>query len=308
MTQRTLPPNGLLIRSLREARGLTIEQAAAQAGYAARTWRRRELGEPAFRKTIEDVAALLEVDPEVITLDPSFGPRSEIDMFGLKGVGSALLSINSSQLKASAAEIMYGLAVLLDMCGEADSAAALCESLAAITPNPKQRAAALIRLAAINEHRNIAERVLKILDKLEKELKAQSPPDLNLLNWGRYQAGVLRLAVNRIDEAEETLEDVAHNAPAAEQRISARHQLGIVALRRGNYSEARRLFNACLCERPASSFRRAFDYRRIGEASALDVRKGEAITALKAGIRVAQRAGFERYVQEILKTASRLGP
>ena len=38
MDQRTLPLNGALIRALREAQGLTVEEAAGKAGYSSRTW------------------------------------------------------------------------------------------------------------------------------------------------------------------------------------------------------------------------------------------------------------------------------
>jgi hypothetical protein len=53
--------------------------------------------------------------------------------------------------------------------------------------------------------------------------------------------------------------------------------------------------------------RRAFEYRRIAEAWALDGRKDEAIAALKEGYSLARKSGFKRYEQEILNTASRLG-
>jgi tetratricopeptide (TPR) repeat protein len=307
MNQRTLPVNGILIRALREAQGLTVEEAAHRAGYSSRTWQQLELGKPAFRRTIKDVAVVLDVPAEVIILDRSFGLQSEIGMFGFTGVSSAVLSINQQDLRASASELMYGLAVLLDMSGEFDSAATVCQAVAAVTPHAKQRPAALIRLAAIYEHGNRPRDGLKLLRQLEKELLEEKPVDLNLLYWARYQTGVLLLAVNEIQDAESVLREIANNAPSSDHRTSAQHQLGVVALRNGQYREAQRLFKACLNDRPADSFRRAFEYRRIGEASARDGRHQEAIRALKEGISIARRSGFTRYVQEILKTASELG-
>jgi len=307
MPQRTLKVNGVMIRSLREAIGLTVEEAAVKAGYSSRTWQQLERGEQAFRRTVRDVATLLGVPVDVIIVDPSYGLLSEIGTFGMTGLGSAVLSIGAAELSKFAAELMYGLAILLDMSGEAGSAASICEALVTISLDAKQRAAASIRLAAIYEHQNLADKGLRILEKLEKELETGDPVDLDLLYWTRYQAGVLFLALDRLKEGERVLRDTAKKAPSQDHRTSARHQLGVIALRRGRYPEARRLFKACLDERPAASFRRAFEYRRIAEANALDGLKGEAIAALKEGIRVARTSGFKRYEQEILKTASQLG-
>jgi tetratricopeptide (TPR) repeat protein len=306
MAQRTLPVNGLLVRSLREARGLTIEDAANQAGYSARTWQQLEVGNQAFRKTIGDVASVLGVPREVLVVDRSSGLRGEMEMFGITGLGSAVLTIDQTHLRVAAAELVYGLAILFDMSGEADAAAALCQALVAIVRDVKQRAAALIRLAAIRGHQGKHAEGLKLLDLLETELRAQKSPDLSLLYWTKYQVGVLLLGINRMDQAETILQKVADNAPGENHRTSARHQLGVVALRRGQYREAQRLFTACLKNRSAGSFRCAFEYRRLGEAYARDGRKHEAIRALKEAIRIARASGFKRYEQEVLRTASEL--
>jgi tetratricopeptide (TPR) repeat protein len=193
------------------------------------------------------------------------------------------------------------------MSGDAESAASLCQTTAAVSQDMKQRAAALIRLAAIQKHRDKYEQGLSILRSVEEELEIQKPVDLGLLYWARYQRGVLLLAANRHTEAEKVLQEVVEQAGTDDHRTSARHQLGVIALLRGQYKQAEQLFRECLKEREPASFRRAFEYRRIAEACARDGRKPEAIRALKEGIRIARRSGFTRYQQEILKTATELG-
>jgi len=149
--------------------------------------------------------------------------------------------------------------------------------------------------------------VLSRLSALRKRLESQKPFNSDVYYWACYQTGVLLVTSHRFAEAAVMLRRVEKGAASEDQKTSARHQLGVIALSKGRYREAERLFRACLLCRPPGSFRRAFEYRRIAEACALDGRKVEATDALKSALQSARRSKLIRYEREIAKVALKFG-
>ena len=69
MTRPSFIPHGERIRDLRARKDLTQEELAEKAGYSKRTIERMENGASAVYRTIEDVAEVLGVEPDVLLLN-----------------------------------------------------------------------------------------------------------------------------------------------------------------------------------------------------------------------------------------------
>lgn len=307
---RILPRiNGQFLRLHRLQLGLTIEQAAARASCSAKRWGGWENSSgPVFGCTLKQIAGAFDLDPKLITLDAAFlGLESEIKTFGT-GVGLTILGVDPSRLNAVCAELMFGLAILSDYLGNADSAAVFCQLAVEMAADSTQKALASIRLAEFYGHLNKPAKGLKILYALEQELKARVSEESSLLFWARYQIGVLLLCTDEIGRAKVILRNVRDKAPSRVQRTSAKHQLANAALRGGAHRQAEKLFRDCLGERSPKSHRRAFEYHGLGEALAHQRdRRGDAVAAFREALLIARCANFHRYVAKIIETVTRLG-
>jgi hypothetical protein len=81
--------------------------------------------------------------------------------------------------------------------------------------------------------------------------------------WALLQRGVLRSGSGNLSGADEDLNAVLTCSERSDHQVSARHQLGVVALRRAKYEEAREIFEDCLTQR--RDFRIVYELRRLVE-------------------------------------------
>jgi len=315
--QRTVIPDGGEIQKRRAQLGLTAKELCDKAKISLRARRYVEAGRPCYLRTLAAIARVLECPIEEILAgqrQPRMAVLNEAIMEApseLGRPGGILPRLlheldHSSDPRRLEPEVLLFLAERRDVQGDARGAMRLARLVmqeARSQPRAEFYCRALVRTAIFNDHAGHTKEGLRLVEGLLK--RHHRPPNTTNRQywWAMYHKGTLTLRAGRLRAACEILEHVVDSAPA-EYRIAARHQLGVLYLRRGDFYRAEALFRQCLEERKKmkNDFRTAYEYRRLGEVYARTDRQKEAAEAFSEAEGIAKQWDFPRYRDEV-KTA-----
>jgi tetratricopeptide (TPR) repeat protein len=158
-------------------------------------------------------------------------------------------------------------------------------------------------MASFYDHTGQPATALKILEDLLTQPGAKSQYAEQYW-WWQYQKGIMLRQLGQYDPAREVLEKVHtvfESDPTKDYAASALHQLGVLELELGRYTEAEARFKTCLEKRrpDRSNHRAAYEYRRLAQLYARTSRHRAARAHVHQAIAIAQACGFERYLREI---------
>ncbi len=193
------------------------------------------------------------------------------------------------------------LADTYDMEEQLEAAARAFEKMRQLAENthPLVYASACIRLATVYGHQHKPAEALQLLDGLVNQPGTEAKYGRSWW-WAQYHCGVMLQLLGRSAEAKAVLQRIEQSLFAATFKASVLHRLGIIDLDQGDYAQAEAKFKACLVEHGESdwNYRRAFEYRRLGQVYALTNRSDEAQAAFNEALNISKRCGNQRYVQQ----------
>lgn len=217
---------------------------------------------------------------------------------------------NWQQLRAEspgAARLLPRLfqAIQADIEGQPADAVSISRQLLATPPRDAGfKAIVCTEMASFYDHTGQPAAALQILESLLTQPGAERQY-AGQYWWMQYQKGVMLRQVGEYKQAREVLAKVftvfERETPQEDYAASALHQLGVLELKLGRYTEAENIFKTCLEKRrnDRSNHRVAYEYRRLAEVYAWTRRPAVAWANLDKAISIAKACGVARYIREI---------
>lgn len=221
-------------------------------------------------------------------------------------------------------------AIELDIAGRSEDAERyLLPMIERSSPGSPDKLALEAQQASFLDHQGRLEAAMSRLESALSELDEETLEEDRRTHywWVRYQRGVVRgrlaerecrrtfgrvnlVARDHLERARAELLEVV-KAGSGSLRIAAQHQLGVLALLEGKndagmLQNALEIFESCREERLAlrssahtPTFREAYEYRRIGQVTAMQGRAKDSETAFRKAIEIAREVDHVRLIQEI---------
>ena len=167
-------------------------------------------------------------------------------------------------------------------------------------------AIATVRLAHVREHQQQFDPAWRILEELISHPEAETLYHPHYW-WAQYHRGVMLHRLGRLAEAQDVLERVRQTVTEKDLRLAAWHHLGIIAIDQRRLVEAEARFQQCLSERGDNpwNYRRAYEYRRLGQVYALTERFAEAQAAFLEALSISRACGNQRYIHHVQRDMAR---
>lgn len=194
--------------------------------------------------------------------------------------------------------VLEFLADTLEMQQEYTAAAGIYEKLLSITSAARAvpYARATIRMANVYVRMGRDQDALRLLDEVFRSEEAPKQ-FAEVYAWGQYHRALLLAQFGQIADAIHLLEEVRKLTPGSSLAVSALHQLGVMQLEQHELERAEEIFTRCLQEHDPSdwNFRRAHEYRRLGQVYAMTGRSAQASAAFEQAVQISTQCGDQRY-------------